>query len=189
LVENGDSNKLQSLQVVLGPERMQPIKGAWLNSLIKRDLDQSFTFKPIIGTMRNKKVVMENLLTPDEIRDFGELVKLGDRFGQPILSTSGTGASNLFKDITEGVKSGIANDAFIETAKRRARDRGISAPATPVGAAAAIQGQGGKLQNLQLPPRNALERALKGSQVISSQDEERKAQQNAFQRKLEQMKR
>lgn len=189
LVENGDSNKLQSLRIVLGDQRLGPVKGAWLDSLIKRDLDQSFTFKPIIGSMRNKRVVLDNLFEPNELKDFIDVVRLGDRYGNPILSTSGTGASNAFRDIYEGFKGGITNDAFIETAKRRAREAAIggqlSGQSIQLPSAALKGSRGDMLGGLLGPSRGRLERSAKTSQVISSQDEERKARQNAFERRLQ----
>ncbi len=183
LVENGDSLKIKSLNAVLGPERMAPLKGAWMETLLKRDLDGSWGFKTAEGAIRNKRTVMQNLLSPEEIKDFEDLIRLGNNAGTPVLSTSGTGASNVFKDLKAGITGAVANDAFIETLKRRANQAGI---APPIELTKEIQpGQIQQLQDLLRQKRSGLGRSLKGAQAISTTQRD----EDAMKRKLEQMKR
>jgi len=122
LVRNGDTAKIEALKNVVDANDWQMIKGAFVESLIKRDVDGSFKFKDLINSMRNNKDRIEAILTPAEIDQIAELARLGDRWGIAVMSTSGTGASNIFKDAVGAIKQGITNDAFIKTLKERARN-------------------------------------------------------------------
>ena len=128
LVEHGDSAKIQALKEILPPEYFQKLKGAFLESQIKRTADDGFTFRSLHNNLRNKKNVLEHLLDGDEINDLGELIKLGDRFGDPILSKSGTGASAAFTDIGKSIGDDAQNSAVIEYLKDSARKKGAPQP-------------------------------------------------------------
>lgn len=122
LVANGDTKRLKALKEILTPEQLGQIKGAFLESQIKRAADGSFTFKSLHGNIRNKKTIMAELFTGDEINELTDLIRLGDRFGNPVLSTSGTGASNIFRDIGSSLRSSAENDTVINLLKDRARN-------------------------------------------------------------------
>lgn len=198
LVENGDSNKIQALHQVLGSEKMQPVKAAWMNSLIKRDLNEGFSFQPIAGALQNKKIVFENLLSPEEISNFRDIVRLGLSHGN-VPSIPGAGASGVFNDIVGAVKSGLGNDAFLQASKERAREAELSKQSTSLrppltssnGDFTPIFSEGYK----QFIPQSTefsdlvklgLKRPAKAAQVINSQDQGKIQQQNAFQRRLQQ---
>jgi len=122
LVEQGDTKKAEALSKILTPQELQEVKGAFLESMLARNAtEDDFTFKGTINRMKSKQAVLEQLLTPEEIKEFTDILRLGDRFGQPVMSTSGTGASNVFKNITQGVNFSVINDSFINTLKQRAR--------------------------------------------------------------------
>lgn len=127
LIMNGDTDQLATLQKMLTPETMQKMKGAFIESLIKREPDGSFSLKTLFNAMRNKQTQMSMLFSPKEITEIGELLRLGERLGNPVMSTSGTGASNVFHHILDSLKSGVANDTMIENLKAKAR----ATPALP----------------------------------------------------------
>lgn len=122
LVVNGDTKTIASLKRILPEREFKQLKGAFVESLIKRNVDGEFSFKAVHNALRNKKNVLGVLFEADEIREIDELIRLGSRYGDPVLSYSGTGASNTFRDITSGLRSGIENDAVIDFVKKRARD-------------------------------------------------------------------
>lgn len=121
VVLNGDTDQLATLIKTVPPEDIQKLKGAFIESLIKREPDGSFNMSSLYNAMRNKQNQIKILFKPDEIEELGELLKLGDRFGKAVLSTSGTGASGVFHHITSSLKSGVANDTLIESLKDKAR--------------------------------------------------------------------
>lgn len=161
LIQNGDSIKINALKSILGEEAMQPIKGAWLDSLVKRDIDQSFGFKPIINSLRNKQNVAANLLNANEIKDFGDILRLGDRLGPPIMSHPGTGGSMAFRDIADTIKSDVGNSLIVNRLKDRART-GLTIPES----------------SSPFITQSGVKKALKGSQIISIPPD----QQNSFRR-------
>ena len=179
LVLSGDTRKIEALKNILGPERMQQIKGAALNSLIKRTDDLDFNFKQVRNAIRNKKSVLSELLDEGEALDFSELVKLGDRFGTPVLSTSGTGASNVFKDLGNNLQNAVFNESFVEGLKKRAR-AGINLPV-----------QTAPLPSITAAPssplaRTASDNAAKGLQAIGTVgNEEEKRRQETYRRRLQ----
>lgn len=126
LVANGDSRKIEALKSILPEEAFKKLKGAFLESQIKGKgdfADNRFTFKSLQNNLGSRKHIMRALLDADEISEVGDLLRLGSRFGEPILSTSGTGASSLFRNITEGVRSGIETDTVIDLLKGSARGK------------------------------------------------------------------
>lgn len=142
LIDHGDSTKINALREILPPEQFKKLKGAFLNAQIRRSPDDSFTFKSLQNNLRNKRSVVASLLDADEINQISDLIRLGDRFGNPVLSSSGTGASSLFSDFSKGVRSGIENDAVVETLKKSARERSAKAIETPKDLKSVSQGAG-----------------------------------------------
>jgi len=123
LVQNGDTKKIESLRKILPPAYFDKLKGAFLNSQIRKNADDIFSFKALHSNLQNKKNVLGALLSPQEISEFGDIVRLGDSFGSPVLSTSGTGASNAIRDIAQGLSSAVQNDSVIDLLKESARKR------------------------------------------------------------------
>lgn len=134
LVLNGDTKKIEALKKILPAEDFQKLKGAFLNSMVQKNADEVFTFKGFHNKLRGKTNQAGALLDPSEAQDIMELVKLGNRFGDPILSYSGTGASNTFRDITKSITGLVQNDAIVNTLKKRAR-----AAANPEALAPAVE--------------------------------------------------
>lgn len=131
LIENGDTRKINALKEILPPETFKQLKGAFLASQIKKNADEIFSFKTYHNSLRNKRNVVGALLDPNEIDSISELISLGSRMGNPILSSSGTGASNVFSDIGKGIRSGLESDLVIGKMKQSARSRSAKALPKP----------------------------------------------------------
>lgn len=121
-----DSKKAGSLKSVLSPEDFNSLKGAYLKTLVKYGADGSVSFGSTLNNFQRNLPVMKVVFSPDELKQVGEIIKLGFDYGDQILSKSGTGASNLFKDAYEAVKSGVVNQSVVNKMKERARNQYIS---------------------------------------------------------------
>jgi hypothetical protein len=100
-------------------------------------------------------------LNPGEAQDILELTDLGTRFGTPILSTSGTGASNRLRNLPTAIADSLLDDTAIEKLKLSARGRTLEvAP--------------GKLKGFTAPISSpSVSYGLrKGAQVYSTQKQE-----------------
>lgn len=125
LLMSGDSQQINALKKIIPADRWNYFKGAVLENLAKRDPEGEFTFKQLFNSARNKKSTLSTIFEPEEIGDTVGLIRLGDRFGSPVHSTSGTGTSvsllDTVKDVGNQVKGTIA--------LRNARAAGASADA------------------------------------------------------------
>jgi hypothetical protein len=182
LVLNGDTTKINSLKEILSPEQLQQVKGAVLENLIKRDSDGAFNFRTLQSAMRNKRAVLGALFSPEELTSFGEVVKLGDAMGAPVLSSSGTGASNSFRNLVSTVGDNTVSRAVLDGMTASARGRGV--PQIPQALAAPAEAAKGFTR----PVRNTPEETAKLMQILgvssASQD---KANDSATRRKLEEI--
>lgn len=176
LIKNGDTRKIEALKNVVDADDWKMVKGAFVESLIKRDpADGSFSFKELRNAVRNKKDVIESILDPNEIDDLSDIIRLGDRFGVAVMSTSGTGASNIFKDVYSAIQQGVTNDAFIQALKNRARNisyepRGFSVPKL------SAPRSGFALPEVSERTANTLEFGKQGSRIISIQERNKRNQ-------------
>lgn len=110
LVMNGDSLRINALKKILPPEYLQYLKGAALENLTKRNTEKGFTFTQLHNALSRKKSGLSTLFEPDELNEVYDIVRLGDAFGEPFLSRSGTGASLSYKDLWE-----IPSNIFVDT--------------------------------------------------------------------------
>jgi hypothetical protein len=124
LVVNGQTDQIKAMRDLLSAEDFAQIKASALNGLIKRNDDYSFSFRNLKNSMRNKQIALEEFLSPEELNEFSKLVRLGDRWGEAVLSSSGTGASNVFRSIKDSLGEAITNEAFVQALKKKARARG-----------------------------------------------------------------
>lgn len=123
LVKNGNATKIKALKRVLQPDDLAHVKGAVIESLVKRNIEDGISYRGLHNAMESSKSrqVLGALFEPDELKEIKDLMRLGDRLGVPVLSTSGTGASLSFANIPETLRSVITNDALIDVAKQKAR--------------------------------------------------------------------
>lgn len=136
LVLNGDSRKIEALKKVLPPEDFKALQGAFLESLIRRNPDGTVSLGRLHGTMQAKKNQLRALFpNVGDIEGITQLAELSGRMGNPVLSSSGTGASNVFRDLTKGVSDSIGSSVIVDKMKDAARNK---APLSLVDRAAPI---------------------------------------------------
>lgn len=124
-----DSNKAQSLELAVGPERFNEIKASYLKSLIKQTASGDINFSQLSRELKNKSGFLSKIASPEEIKSLQDLAQLGSDYGGAILSTSGTGASMGFKDLLDGLARGVVSEKTVNKLKEMARKNGIN-PAT-----------------------------------------------------------
>lgn len=122
LVLSGDTKKIEALKKIIPEDQWNYLKGAVLENIVKRDPEGAFTFKQLHGAMRTKKNSLSAIFTPEELAESAGLVRLGDRFGSPVLSSSGTGASLSFQDLYQ-VPTNLSVDALAISNANRAANK------------------------------------------------------------------
>lgn len=132
LIKRGDSRQLQSLQAVIPPDKFQQVKAAYLDSLLPRNAEGGVQYRTWSNIMNKEKDRMSFLLNPEEAENLTELATLGTRFGTPILSTSGTGASNRLRNLPTAIADAVLDDTAIDKMKMSARGRLMDMPASKV---------------------------------------------------------
>lgn len=121
LVLSGDTKKIEALKEILAPDQVNQLKGAFINSLIKRGPDGTFSFDVLYSALRAKKNIAEALFSPQELDDLGQLIRLGKDHGLSTMSSSGTGASNAFRDMMSTVPRALVDEELLNRMKARAR--------------------------------------------------------------------
>lgn len=123
LVGRLDSKKIGALKNILPAEEFNKLKSAAVNDMVVRNADNVVNFKATRKRINASKEQLQNLLSPEEMGQLDDILLLGDRSGIGVLSTSGTGGSSLFKDITGTVKGAVMNDVMIDNLKQSARSK------------------------------------------------------------------
>ena len=173
LIENGDSKKLDALRSILTKEEIAPLKAAFVEGLIKRNADGEVLFASTIKSLQgNKKIkdVMRSLFdSPEELDEIRDLLRLGDRMGNPFLSTSATGSSNAFNRFFDEIKTEVTDEVILQKLKSKARRS--SAP---------------KVKPRISKPRRKIAKGLRaiGAQKTSREKEEKKKQKAQGLRKV-----
>ena len=93
-----------------------------MGDITKVNQEGNVLFRSTFNSLDKKKNIVKELLNPTELKEFTEILDLGDRIGIPILSTSGTGASNVISGIVDSIKNVTSNDLLIENLKSAARN-------------------------------------------------------------------
>lgn len=186
----GDTRKIEALKSIISLEDLNDLKAAFLENMIKKNQDGNVMFRSTFNSLFKKRDVVNSLFNKKEISEIMELLSLGDRVGIPVLSTSGTGASNVLSGISNTFKEIISNDLLIESLKKSARTKEqiealsrlpnvygknqaitiIKAGKFPKKVERAAINKIRKIPQLFEKPRTA----IKGSQVISVQERQRK---------------
>lgn len=125
LILDGDKEKIDALFSVISPEAAKNLKATFLNNIVSRNPDGMINFKTTRNTLNKLKQngKLKSLFTLDELNSIDEVMKLGDAAGSPVMSSSGTGASNAFRDILSTVKNKVEGDLLVEGMKKGARSR------------------------------------------------------------------
>lgn len=182
----GDVTRIDELKKVLPKPEFDAFRASFMDSLVKRNNEGQILYDSSIKAIKANKGRLSKMFSPEELDELGSLLELGAAQGTPVLSTSGTGASNAFREIKEGLSGGLLNEQVLNRMKQRGRGLlpdseqvvGPAAQAAPGAAPAAssaarpamseavIEGRGilDSVPNLR---RGKLERRLKGAQSVA----------------------
>jgi hypothetical protein len=183
IVVGGDSTKLAALKEMLSPEEFNRLRASYVERYITRDSDGVINFRSLRNALQKDTSTLSALFSPEEIGDVIELAKMGEKWGPAVLSTSGTGASNILRDSLEGLKSGATNRATLDFMKQKARGGTVPSPA----ARSAPQSSGSAL-GFRRPVRNNAEETAKLLQILGTIGTGRsREEQSATERRMEEI--
>ena len=132
LIKRGDSRQIDALKNIIAPEKFQQIKAAYIDSIIPRSAEGGVHYRTFSNIMNKEKERLSRLLDPSEAENLTEIATLGTRFGTPILSTSGTGASNRLRNLPTAIADSLVDDAAIEKLKLSARGQLLDISASKI---------------------------------------------------------
>lgn len=134
LIMNGDSKKLDALQSVISPEAYDKLRGTYIHRVIKPDANGLINFKAARKTLNELKIKgkLKLVMNDAEAVKLDEVLRVGERGGLGVLSTSGTGASGKFSDIAGYIKDKIAGDTLVDSIKNGTRANYVETTAKTV---------------------------------------------------------
>lgn len=118
----GDAVKIDELKKVLPEEEFNQLRSSYLDSLIRRNADGHILYDATSNALKKNSGRLSKMFSADEMTRLGDLLELGHAQGVPVLSTSGTGGSHLFKDIKEGIAGGLLNEETLKGLRGRGKD-------------------------------------------------------------------
>ena len=145
LVANGSSTKIEALKAIVPAGDLAPLKTAALDSVIVRNADGLVMYESTIKKMMARRDMLSALFEPEELGDLRDLLRLGRRTGDPVLSSSGTGASNAFAKIKDDIINTVSGETQLNVLKARARN---FKPKPPKVARPPSRPSAGRLSNL-----------------------------------------
>lgn len=171
LVMRGSSKQVKALENILtmGGDRSKwdALRASYLDNLINRNADGVINFQSTRKKLNLKKEQLLNVFSPEELKEVDDILRLGDRAGSPVLSSSGTGASNMFSNLKATVQDAIGGDVLLDSMKKGARNRAnyveapnLAKPGKPRSGVALLREKG------SIPKAQA----AKGAQVQSVQE-------------------
>lgn len=117
----GDTRKIKALKRVLSSEDMDAVKSSYIEFLIKRDDDGSFSLKQLFNRMRNNDAQVRALFNEKELTQINEAMSLAQKFGYDKLSFSGTGQSNAFLQMLKNTGARMVEAAISTPLKKTAK--------------------------------------------------------------------
>jgi hypothetical protein len=117
-VVNADTDQIEALRKILDPNEFNRQRAAFVHTITA---DKSFD--GMYSAMRRNlpRLSMWFRDDPQALQGIVERIELGQRFGKEVLSTSGTGASNVFHDIGKHATGAIRDQVMLERLKNAAR--------------------------------------------------------------------
>lgn len=100
------------------------LKGAYVESLIKREADGNFSFRTLENAMRNKAHILKALFEPGERAELNDIIRLGNAAGEAILNKSGTESAYKYGKWLDTLLGLGFDEGSLEVAKEMARGRG-----------------------------------------------------------------
>lgn len=178
VVRNGGTKEIQALKEYLAPEQLQAVKATFLHDMLKLDPQGNFTFRSTFNRLRDNWDAADALFEPGEVDNFLDLLRLGDKFGNAVMSTSGTGASGAFGEFLKTSKNRLIDDPIAANRKSKARAIGFDIEESAGRMAAKKNGPGpvmgfgpgGALS--KLPEFNPRAKAARAYSIYDEEDDE-----------------
>lgn len=163
-----NTDQIKALQKLM-PEEFAKIKGAYIENLIgPRTEDGLIKWTTLRNSLENRanKDVVNAMFSPAERKELDDIIKLAEKSGIAVMSTSGTGASQGFWNMLKDLPAKAVLEGSVEFQKKRA---GLNLPAAAQKAAQPIRfGPAG------IGPKEAIGLRLPQQISIQQQNEERR---------------
>lgn len=126
-VQGFDLDEIDAMKSILPPEDFNKFKGAYINSLVIRNAEGGVLWKSSMKKMAGKADHIKAILDPEEAKGLADIMKLGDRIGDPILNTSSTNVAERFnlRNLGGEILSGGADMVGLEELKATGRGKGV----------------------------------------------------------------
>jgi hypothetical protein len=178
MAKRGSTKEIAALKEYLTPEQMQGVKGAFLHDMVKLNPQGEFTFRSTFNRLRDNWDAAQALFEPGELDNFVSLLRLGDKFGPAVMSTSGTGASNAFMDFFRTARDRGTDALITDPIKQKARAIGFNIEEAGSKAAARRPGPGPVMSlaprfvREDLPKFNPRARAARAYSLTTEEDDD-----------------
>jgi hypothetical protein len=173
LIMRGDSKQIEALKSVISSEKFNQLKASYLDNLMNRGADGAIQFNSTRKKLNGMKDKLKNVFSENELIEMDDILRLGDRAGQGVLSTSGTGGSAGFKNVRNTIEDFIVNETVTDWMKKGADQRynSLKPPMSPASAPAKSK-SGIQIVNENLPLTKG--QMLKASRLQSIQERNKK---------------
>jgi len=182
--------QVQALKNILTPEQFRVVRGAYLKSLVKKNIAGEAPVRGMFNRMRDRQrltdIYFSNQYGPgmagDEVAkrqlgEFSELMQFSDNLGAKYLSSSETGA---VIDFNKPLKESVKDITLLEASKELARQRG---PAPAVKSSKLLSPSERLLSEItqdikslkpSILPKGKVRSIVKGGQLTGAQKESEK---------------
>lgn len=112
----GDTRKIKALKTFVEPEDLNKLKSSYLeNQIIQRAEDGNIRWQGMSARLRaaDRKGILNELFDKGELDSIRDYIKLSNRYGEDVLSRSGTGASAQFIEYLKNTSGRIAEGLVV----------------------------------------------------------------------------
>jgi hypothetical protein len=177
-VMSADTDQIEALRKILSPQEFDRQRAAFVHVLTA---DKGFD--GMYSAMRRKlpQLSMWFMDNPQALQDIVERIELGQRFGKEVLSTSGTGASNVFHDLTKHATGAVRDQVMLERLKGTAR----AAEQAPADIQMSKTGSAGGLPVYQTGETPKMKYIIQGTRLVPTNSNPRgPAEDTAVERRM-----
>ena len=174
LIESGDSKNIEALTRMLTPQELDAVRGAYLETLVKRTKGGLIDYEATINGLKSGKnyPIIKTLFGNDKrLGDVTEILSVGKRIGKRYLNPSGTDTAGRYRKIFEELINGAADEGSLEAMKEVARGntrRAAEKAAKGASKTPEVLDKGGKVIPNAFNSQK-INRSLKGAQIYSNQ--------------------
>jgi len=114
-----DANKINELKKVMPPDDFNAFRGSYLDSTIKRNASGNILWDSSLNAIEKNRGRLNRMFAPNELEQVEKYLKLGSAQGIPVLSTSGTGGTNMFRDAASSIKTSLGDQQYLDYIKNK----------------------------------------------------------------------